>query len=158
MAEYAKVKISTCAPTPDGNASTSMVRFLSRRYVFSFIPKKRLMPKLPSAYWKTSKPHNQRGKSTSLRIMHATTNSKLVQAYLATEGCRIQIHFLPPYSPNLNLIERLWGFFKREVIYGTYYDTFVKFKNATLGFFRDIGKHHQQLSTLMTDNFRVVKI
>ncbi|MGB5599203.1 MAG: transposase, partial [Thiothrix litoralis] len=84
--------------------------------------------------------------------------SKLVQAHLATKGCRIQIHFLPPYSPNLNLIERLWGFFKREVIYGTYYDTFVKFKNATLGFFRDIGKHHQQLSTLMTDNFRVVKI
>ena len=84
--------------------------------------------------------------------------SALVKAHLATEGCRIQIHFLPPYSPNLNLIERLWGFFKRKVIYGTYYETFVKFKNATLAFFRDIGKYHQELSTLMTDNFRVVKI
>ena len=84
--------------------------------------------------------------------------SALVKAHLATEGCRIQIHFLPPYSPNLNLIERLWGFFKRKVIYGTYYETFVKFKNATLSFFRDIGKYHQELSTLMTDNFRVVKI
>jgi len=84
--------------------------------------------------------------------------SKLVQAYLATEGCRIQIHFLPPYSPNLNLIERLWGFFKRKVVYGTYYETFVKFKNATLGFFRDIGEYHQELSRLMTDNFRVIKI
>ena len=84
--------------------------------------------------------------------------STLVQAYLAIEGCRIQIHFLPPYSPNLNLIERLWGFFKRKVIYGTYYDTFVKFKNAALGFFRGIDEYHRELSTLMVDNFRVVKI
>jgi transposase len=65
---------------------------------------------------------------------------------------------LPPYSPNLNLIERLWGFFKRKVIYGTYYETFVDFKNAALDFFRDIGEYHQELSTLMADNFRVVKI
>ena len=84
--------------------------------------------------------------------------STLVQAYLAIEGCRIQIHFLPPYSPNLNLIERLWGFFKRKIIYGTYYDTFVKFKNAALGFFRGIDEYHRELSTLMVDNFRVVKI
>jgi transposase len=66
-----------------------------------------------------------------------------VQAYLATADCRIQIHFLPPYSPNLNLIERLWGFFKRKVVYGTYYETFVKFKNATLSFFLNIGEYHQ---------------
>lgn len=84
--------------------------------------------------------------------------STLVKAYLATEGCRLQIHFLPPYSPNLNLIERLWGFFKRKVVYGTYYETFTKFKNATMNFFRNIGAYHQELSSLMTDNFRVVKI
>jgi hypothetical protein len=45
-----------------------------------------------------------------------------------------------------------------KVIYGTYYETFVEFKNAALDFFRDIGEYHQELSTLMADNFRVVKI
>jgi len=31
-----------------------------------------------------------------------------VQRYLATPGCRIVLHFLPPYSPDDNPIERLW--------------------------------------------------
>jgi transposase len=84
--------------------------------------------------------------------------SRLVTAYLAKEGCRIQIHFLPPYSPNLNLIGRLWGFFKRKVIYNIYYPTFLEFKLATLDFFRGGGKHRDELKTLMADNFRVIKI
>lgn len=84
--------------------------------------------------------------------------SRLVKEYLEKEGCRIQIHFLPPYSPNLNLIERLWGFFKRKAIYNAYYPTFLEFKLATKDFFRGIGKHHDELKTLMADNFRAIKI
>ena len=83
--------------------------------------------------------------------------SRLVREYLAREGCRIQMHFLPPYSPNLNLIERLWGFFKRKAIYNTYYPTFLEFRLATRDFFLNIGKHHAELKTLMADNFRVIK-
>ncbi|QLQ31964.1 MAG: transposase [Candidatus Thiothrix singaporensis] len=84
--------------------------------------------------------------------------SRLVQAYLDKPGCRIRMHFLPPYSPNLNLIERLWGFFKRKVIYGIYYETFAEFKRAALDFFNTIGRHHDALTTLLADNFRVAKI
>lgn len=83
--------------------------------------------------------------------------SRLVQEYLSREGCRIQIHFLPPYSPNLNLIERLWGFFKRKAVYNVYYPTFLEFKLATHDFFRGIGKYHVEMKTLMADNFRVIK-
>ena len=43
--------------------------------------------------------------------------------------------FLPPYSPNLNLIERLWKLLRRKTINNQYYDTFDKFRNAVLGFF-----------------------
>lgn len=42
----------------------------------------------------------------------------------------IELLFLPPYSPNLNLIERLWKFVKKEVLYSKYYDNFEKFKVA----------------------------
>ena len=43
--------------------------------------------------------------------------------------------FLPPYSPNLNPIERLWKWMKERVIYNVYYRDFEDFKGAVLGFF-----------------------
>ena len=46
--------------------------------------------------------------------------SKAVAEYSKTS--RIKLVFLPPYSPNLNLIERFWKFFKRQVLYNTYYE------------------------------------
>ena len=42
----------------------------------------------------------------------------------------IELLFLPPYSPNLNLIERLWKFVKKECLYSHYYEKFDKFKAA----------------------------
>jgi transposase len=59
--------------------------------------------------------------------------NKIVQRYL--ERSRIVLHFLPPYSPNLNPIERLWKWMKERVIYNTYYEHFEEFKAAVLGFF-----------------------
>lgn len=37
----------------------------------------------------------------------------------------IELVFLPPYSPNLNLIERLWKFFRKKVMYNQYYEKFA---------------------------------
>src|SRR5947207_2850726 len=42
----------------------------------------------------------------------------------------IEILFLPPYSPNLNLIERLWKFVRKECLYDKYYQHFSLFKEA----------------------------
>lgn len=42
----------------------------------------------------------------------------------------IELLYLPPYSPNLNLIERLWRFVKKQVLYCKHYDKFVDFKNG----------------------------
>lgn len=42
----------------------------------------------------------------------------------------IELLYLPPYSPNLNLIERLWRFVKKQVLYSTHYDNFNTFKNS----------------------------
>ena len=59
--------------------------------------------------------------------------NKAVKEYLATS--KIDLHFLPPYSPNLNPIERLWKWMKERVIYNTYYEHFEDFKAAVVGFF-----------------------
>jgi transposase len=69
--------------------------------------------------------------------------NKAVAKYL--EGSKIKLHFLPPYSPNLNPIERLWKWMKERVIYNTYYQEFEDFKSAVFGFFT-------ALSTLAADS------
>lgn len=59
--------------------------------------------------------------------------NRAVQDYLITS--RIELHFLPPYSPNLNPIERLWKWMKERVIYNSYYEHFEEFRAAVMGFF-----------------------
>jgi transposase len=46
--------------------------------------------------------------------------SKILEEWLKTT--RIKLHFLPSYSPNLNLIERLWKFFKKKILSNKYYE------------------------------------
>ena len=69
---------------------------------------------------------------------------------------RVKFHFLPPYSPNLNLIERLWRFFHQKVTNNHYFETYAEFKNTSLKFFKNLGKYKKELSTLMTDNFQLI--
>ncbi len=67
----------------------------------------------------------------------------------------IELLFLPPYSPNLNLIERLWKFVKKECLYSKYYEHFDLFKNAITDCLAEAdGKHKQKLSSLLTLNFQ----
>src|SRR5690554_5858514 len=81
--------------------------------------------------------------------------------------------WLPPYSPNLNLIERLWGFMQRKILNGIYYETYDKFKKAIHSFFQHIDHYRTEpacliilntviylkagrLKSLMTLNFQII--
>jgi transposase len=78
----------------------------------------------------------------------------LVQELAKSLG--ITLLYLPSYSPNLNLIERLWRFIKREALYGRWHPTFADFKGAIEGTISDLGgKHKEKLASLMTLNFQV---
>ena len=68
---------------------------------------------------------------------------------------KIKLIFLPPYSPNLNLIERYWKFFKKKVMNNRYYETFGEFKRACESFFRKRKKYLPELQSLLTENFHI---
>lgn len=68
----------------------------------------------------------------------------------------IKIHYLPPYSPNLNPIERLWKMMHEAVTYNKYYETFSEFTEATVGFFKNVGRNKIKLRSRITDNFQVL--
>ncbi|MCL4876269.1 MAG: transposase [Anaerolineae bacterium] len=58
-------------------------------------------------------------------------------------------------SPNLNLIERVWGFMKDHLL-RTYYPTFSDFKHAISHFFKSLDQYADVLQTLMTENFQIL--
>jgi len=67
----------------------------------------------------------------------------------------IELLFLPPYSPNLNLIERLWKFVKKKCLYSEYYETFTNFKQAIMNCIAETdGAYKQELTSLLTLKFQ----
>jgi transposase len=67
----------------------------------------------------------------------------------------IELLYLPSYSPNLNLIERLWKFVKKNALRGRYYATFADFRAGIDACLAQIETTHRPvLATLMTHNFQ----
>jgi transposase len=81
--------------------------------------------------------------------------SQAVSDYL--EHSQIDLLFLPPYSPNLNLIERFWKLFKRQVLYNRYYEAFDDYKAACQQFFENPDSYESQLRSLLKENFEIVR-
>jgi transposase len=79
--------------------------------------------------------------------------NKVVQSLALELGIRLL--FLPSYSPNLNLIERLWGFTKRQSVYGKYHAKFDSFRTAIESTLSNLSTTHaRKLETLMTLTFQ----
>lgn len=78
---------------------------------------------------------------------------KLVQA--CAESLGIQLLFLPPYSPNLNIIERVWKFIKKKALNSRYYETFFDFRMAILKAVESCNHEWEdELASLLTLNFQ----
>lgn len=67
----------------------------------------------------------------------------------------MELCFLPAYSPNLNLIERLWKFVKKQCLYSKYYADFATFKAAIVQCLSETHtKHKSALDSLITLRFQ----
>jgi transposase len=84
-------------------------------------------------------------------------HAKLVQAWLKRPECRIKLHFLPPYCPHLDPIERLWGLAHKHVTHNKCYATFKEFAAAFLTFLReDVPRKWATFCDTVSDNFRII--
>lgn len=102
-------------------------------------------------------------KSSQATIIHIicdngrSNKNKKIEEYLKTS--KIKIHYLPPYSPNLNPIERLWKMLREKKTYNKCYEKFADFKKEVNKFFaEDIPKMKNALIARITDNFQRIKI
>lgn len=80
-------------------------------------------------------------------------HSREVREYLSRS--RISLEFLPPYSPNLNLIERLWKLLRKEVVNNRYYSSFKEFTEECLFFFERLPDYADRLDSLLSLNFQL---
>jgi len=102
------------------------------------------------------------------KILKANPNAKKI--YIISDNARyyrskelnewlkdtiIEPVFLPAYSPNLNIIERLWKFLRKKVINTNFYRKKQDFKNAVLNFLDNLKYYEQELTSLLTLNFRL---
>ena len=85
-------------------------------------------------------------------------HAKLVAEHvdkLRQEGVEFVLQFLPGYSPNLNLIERLWKFVRKQAL-RCWHDTFEAMQTAVAQVLDNLSQYRNQLSTLLTLNFHLV--
>jgi transposase len=102
------------------------------------------------------------------KILKANPNAKKI--YIISDNARyyrskelnewlnktiIEPLFLPPYSPNLNIIERLWKFLRKKVINTGFYRKKEDFRKAVLKFFDNLEDYRKELTSLLTLNFRL---
>ncbi len=94
----------------------------------------------------------------SIPITLVLDNARYQKCALVTElaeSLQIELLYLPPYSPNLNLIERLWKFVKKQCLYSTYYADFAQFKAAISSCLDQCHTtHKRELDSLLTLRFQ----
>ncbi|MDR1881458.1 MAG: IS630 family transposase [Prevotella sp.] len=103
-----------------------------------------------------------------LRLLHSDDSITLILDNAAYQRCwlvqsyarllNIELLFLPSYSPNLNLIERLWKFVKRQALYNVYYETFSSFKAGITNCLQKVNSDYKStLKTTLTLKFHIIE-
>lgn len=101
--------------------------------------------------------------SSSAKKIHVISDNgranknKALEEYLRRS--KIGIHYLPPYSPNLNPVERLWKLMRGRKTYNKCYKNFAEFSRAIREFFfEEIPKMGKSLKTRINDNFQRIEL
>jgi len=89
-------------------------------------------------------------------VLDNASYNKALRVRAQAQVSRIALKFQPPYSPNLNLIERLWKFMRKKFCKDKYRDTFVKFCSRLDAFFANLDQYRTELANLLTERFELV--
>lgn len=102
--------------------------------------------------------HKLKELSLSIPITLVLDNARYQKCRVVQDlakSLEIELLYLPTYSPNLNLIERLWKFVKKKCLYGKYYEDFTQFSSAISGCLNDAHlQHKKELDSLLTLRFQ----
>ena len=79
------------------------------------------------------------------RIHHA----KLLQPFLKENEDRLTLLFLPPYSPNLNAVERIWGWLKKSVIANRFHTNRKDIRKSVLSFLEHLHEYPEKVIRLI---------
>lgn len=89
------------------------------------------------------------------RYQHARMLKEWIQLKQETEGVTFQLKHVPAYSPNLNLIERMWKFLRKHA-FRTWHKTFEAMQAAAAAVLDNLSAYCDELATLMTENFQII--
>lgn len=90
-----------------------------------------------------------------LIVDNASYNHSYELHLFLTDHPRVHLRYLPAYSPNLNIIERLWKFFHSKH-HDLYIEKFKEFEKTVLSFFQHIHQYDAELKSLLTDSFQTL--
>jgi transposase len=88
------------------------------------------------------------------RYHHAVVLREWITAVKQERGVVFDLKHLPAYSPNLNLIERLWKFLRKQAL-RKWHATFADMQQAVAEVLDHLNQYEEQLATLMTERFRL---
>jgi transposase len=91
------------------------------------------------------------------RYQHAVILKEWIKETREEKGVTFDLRHLPAYSPNLNLIERLWKFLRKEALQ-KWHPSFEDMQKAVADVLDNLDRYEEQLSTLMTERFHLTPV
>ena len=88
------------------------------------------------------------------RYQHAKILKGWIEKTRQDRGVKFDLRHLPSYSPNLNLIERLWKFLRKEALQ-RWHPTFEDMQQAVADVLDNLPRYREQLATLMSERFHL---
>ncbi|HMB06300.1 MAG TPA: IS630 family transposase [Isosphaeraceae bacterium] len=86
---------------------------------------------------------------------HAVLVKEWMERVRQEKGVAFELEYLPSYSPNLNLIERLWRFLRKEALQ-RWHETFESMESAVAGVLDNLERYREAVRSLMRERFRLV--
>ena len=91
------------------------------------------------------------------RYQHAKVLKEWIAKTREESGVTFDLRHLPAYSPNLNLIERLWKFLRKEALQ-KWHPSFEDMQRAVAEVLDNLPRYRKQLQTLMTERFHLTPV